>query len=188
MRTTTRESERMAEYWRYRRERFTRRRRLAEAHGPLHPLRVRRRLVAGYLAALAAMHLVAIPLCAAVLRADDPAWGRWGVAWAVLVLVAMALWQLVVYAAGTLDGAPRECLDEYELSRLDRLRSRAYRVGVWFFMLFSGGALALGAWLALTRPDWAAGVPYLLGVIALLGGLSILAIPSVTLAWTTPED
>lgn len=176
------------ERWQDRRERkFLERRKLTA--GMLPRLRNRaalRKLVIAYGCVLAAMVVSGIMLAIALLSEGGSAW--WGLPWIATTVLLIVTWTTLSIASDDLDGAPPAALDEYERARVEGLRSLAYRCFTWFGLIVSLVLIFFGVWLGDNRPDWAADVPYLFGLAFLIGYLVILSLPTIIIAWTTPDD
>lgn len=146
----------------------------------------RRRLVVAYLTMVFAMLVAGILLAAALLGDGGSGW--WGLPWIVFTVLLVGTWMTLVIVTDNLDGAPMSALDEYERERVEGLRSLAYQCFTWFGLVFSLGLVFFGTWLMTERPDWAADVPYLLGLAFLIPFLVILSVPTAVIAWTMPDD
>lgn len=151
----------------------------------LRSLRARRRLVIVFEVAMALMAASGIALSLTTLDWLAPAWSLTWVAAAVLVLVVYTLLSIVT---GKLDNAPMAALDEYERSRVEALRSLTYRMFLWFGVSFGPLLVVLGTLINVYRPDWAHAVPYITGIWFLVSFLYLSTLPTVVLAWTTPDD
>lgn len=79
-------------------------------------------------------------------------------------------------------------LDPVSAGDVEGLRSLSYQVFAWFGLVFSFVAIFPGSSLAVDRPDWAAGVPYVLGIAFLIGYLAIMSLPTAVIAWTMADD
>ena len=174
--------------WQARRERtFLERREMMAGWFPrLRNRTGRRRLVVAYLTMVFAMLVAGLLLAVALLGDGSSAW--WGVPWMVFTVLLVGTWTTLVIVTDNLDDAPASALDEYERGRVEGLRSLAYQCFTWFGMVFSLGLVFFGTWLMQSRPEWAADVPYLLGLGFLIPFLVILSVPTAVIAWTMPDE
>ena len=174
--------------WQARRERvFLERREMMSGWFPrLRNRASRRRLVVAYLAMVFALLVAGILFAATLLDDGSSAW--WGLPWIVFTVLLVGTWTTLVIVTDNLDGAPATVLDEYERSRVEGLRSLAYQCFLWFGLVFSVSLTFFGTWLMRARPEWAADVPYLLGLGFLIPFLVILSLPTAIIAWTMPDE
>ncbi|MFD5869336.1 hypothetical protein ACFWGD_12120 [Corynebacterium sp. NPDC060344] len=176
------------ERWEARRERkYLERREHTDRMFPkLRNRTARRRLVIAYLAIIAALLVAGIMLGAAVIGDGFSGW--WGVPWIALTVIQVLTWTTLVIVTDNLDGAPIAVLDEYERGRVEGLRSLAYQGFTWFGLLFCLGSVFFGVWVGSNEPEWAADVPYLMGLGFLIPFLILLSVPTAVIAWTMPDE
>lgn len=145
----------------------------------------RRLLVKLWTTGVIFMFFAAVLIAVGVLSDSAQPW--LGLPWMLGTFAIMVVWIMLNITVDMIDSAPVACLDEYERKQVEGLRSFTYRVSL--FLGLAGLLLLIffGVWLMDVRPDWAAEVPYLVGIFATPVFLTITSLPTAVIAWNLTD-